>query len=393
MIEISAKCIGCSKCVKACPFGALSMEGKTVRVRSACTLCGACVQVCPVQAISISRKEESRDLSGHKGVWVFVELQDAPGGKKAVRGVGHELLSCGRGLAYELGEELCAVLIGDGVAGLADELASYGADRVYLVENPALRDYNTDLFSTVMVALITKHKPSSVLYPSTYIGRDLAPRIASELYVGLTADCTGLSIKNGNLLQTRPAFGGNIMADIVSPNTRPQIATVRPNVMKKRVPAKGAKAQVSRENIAVDPGMARVKVVEKHVAQSHGGMKLDEAEVVISGGRGMRDAKGFKLLEQLAEALGGTVGASRAAVDMGLKPKPHQVGQSGTTVSPKLYVACGISGAVQHIVGMSSSDVIIAVNRDPSAQIFGVCKYGLVGDAHQVVAKVLESIK
>ncbi|HOX22412.1 MAG TPA: electron transfer flavoprotein subunit alpha [Elusimicrobiales bacterium] len=392
MIEISLKCIGCTKCLKACPFGALSMDGKLAKADEKCTLCGACVQVCPVQAITITRREEAHDISGHKGVWVFVELQDA-GAKKAVRAVAHELLSCGRGLADELGEELCAVLIGDGVSGLCDELASYGADKVYLVENPELRDYNTDTFATALVALITKHKPSMVLYPSTYVGRDLAPRIASELYVGLTADCTGLSIKNGNLLQTRPAFGGNIMADILSPNTRPQMATVRPNVMKKNAPVKGARAQIVRENIAVDKSLARVKVVEKHIAQAHGGLKIDEAQVVVSGGRGMRDSRGFKILEQLADALGGAVGASRAAVDMGLKPKPHQVGQSGTTVSPKLYVACGISGAVQHIVGMTSSDIIIAINRDPSAQIFNVAKYGLVGDAHQVLPKVIDSVK
>jgi len=321
-----------------------------------------------------------------------VELQDAPRGK-AVRGVGQELLSCGRGLADQLGEELCAVLIGDGVAPLADELASYGADKVYLVENPELKDYNTDTFATVMVALITKHKPSMVLYPSTYVGRDLAPRIASELYVGLTADCTGLSIKNGHLLQTRPAFGGNIMADIMSPTTRPQMATVRPNVMKKNAPVKGARANVVRENMPIDKSLARVKVVEKHVTPAQEGLKIDEAQVVISGGRGMRDSRGFKLLEQLADALGGAVGASRAAVDMGLKPKPNQVGQSGTTVSPKLYVACGISGAVQHLVGMSCSDIIIAVNRDPGAQIFGVAKYGLVGDAHQVLPRVIEAVK
>ena len=392
MIDISLKCIGCAKCVKTCPFGAISMDGKLAKVGAGCTLCGACAQVCPVQAITITRREEAHDLSGHKGVWVFVELQDAPRGK-AVRGVGQELLSCGRGLADQLGEELCAVLIGDGVSGLTDELASYGADKIYLVENPELKDYNTDTFSTVLVALITKHKPSMVLYPSTYVGRDLAPRIAGELYVGLTADCTGLSIKNGHLLQTRPAFGGNIMADIMSPTSRPQMATVRPNVMKKNPPIKGARAHVVRENMPVDKSLARVKVVEKHIAPAQDGLKIDEAQVVVSGGRGMRDPRGFKLLEQLAEALGGAVGASRAAVDMGLKPKPHQVGQSGTTVSPKLYVACGISGAVQHLVGMSSADIIIAVNRDPGAQIFGVAKYGLVGDAHQVLPKVIEAVK
>jgi electron transfer flavoprotein alpha subunit len=372
------------------------MEGKLAKVNESCTLCGACVQSCPVNAIDIKRAEGNIDLSAYKGVWVFIELLDSKmntGCDKAIRSVGQELLSAGRGLADELKEELCAVLIGNKVSSLTDELASYGADKVYLVEHELLQDYNTDTFSAVMCALISQHKPSMVLYPSTYIGRDLAPRVATELYVGLTADCTGLSIKEGHLLQTRPAFGGNIMANILSPKTRPQMATVRPNVMKKNEPVKGAKAEVVKTNIPIDKSMIRVKTVEKHIDESHGIEKIDEAQIIVSGGRGMKDKNGFKLLEELADELGGAVGASRAAVDMGLKPKPHQVGQSGTTVSPKLYIACGISGAVQHIVGMESSEIIIAINKNPDATIFNVCKYGIVGDAHAIIPKLTETLK
>jgi len=392
MIDISAACIGCSKCVSACPFGAVSMEGKKAKIDDKCSLCGACVQVCPVAAISITRKDEAADLTGYKGVWVFVELADDKNGRKTLRPVTHELLSCGRRLADELGEQLCAVLMGDKVANLADSLAAYGADKVYLAENEALAEYTTDGAFTVMVSLISKYKPSIVLYPSTYIGRDIAPRVASELYVGLTADCTGLSIKNGNLLQTRPAFGGNIMADIMSPTTRPQMATVRPNVMKKNELRQGAKSEIVRETIKLDKNAARVKTVERCVDHAHSTGSIANAPVVISGGRGMKNKHGFEMLEDLAESLGGQVGASRAAVDSGFMPKANQVGQSGTTVSPKLYMACGISGAVQHIVGMSSSEVIIAINKDPGASIFNVCKYGIVGDATQIVPKLTEAV-
>lgn len=390
MIEISPKCTGCNKCVTVCPFAAVQVIDKLARINEACTLCGACVQVCPVDAISIMRKDASEDLSSFKGVWVFVETcQDG----RRVRDVTHELLSIGKKLKDELKEELCAILLGNDAAGLCDELASYGADKIYLVENPRLDVYNTDVFSTVITALITRHKPSIMLYPATITGRDLAPRVAGAIGAGLTADCTGLAIKDGLLLQTRPAFGGNIMADILCPNTRPQMSTVRPNVMKKNQPVPGARAVVVRENMTIDKNLARVKVVERKIIRDHGGDKLSEARVIVSGGRGVKSREKFKMLEELAGLLGGTVGASRAAVDMGLKPKPHQVGQSGTTVSPKLYLSCGISGAVQHIVGMRSSDVIISINKDPNAPIFNVSKYGIVGNLHEILPKLIEALR
>lgn len=373
MLTISDKCIGCTKCVKVCPFGALYMEGKKAKVNENCTLCGACLQSCPVNALDIPRTVGTVDISAYKGVWVFIELSDKDA-KKHIRTIGHELLSAGKGLAAELKEELCAVLIGNNVAGMVDELASYGADKVYLIEHELLQDYNTDTFAAVMCALISQYKPSMVLYPSTYVGRDLAPRVATELFTGLTADCTALSIKDGHLLQTRPAFGGNIMANIMCPEKRPQMATIRPNVMKKNPPVAGAKAEVIKVNIPIDKSMIRVKTIKKHIDESHGIEKIDEAKVIVSGGRGMKDHNGFKLLKELADELNGAVGASRAAIDMGLKPKPHQVGQSGTTVSPTLYIACGISGAIQHLVGMESSDIVIAINKNPDASIFNVAK-------------------
>lgn len=396
MIEIFDSCIGCGKCVPVCPFGALEMKNKKAVVNEKCTMCGACVEICPVNAIEVKRREISRDLSAYKGVWVFAELGYDYSKKvetKKIRKVTLELLSEGRKLADELGEELCAVLLCDDSSGFTKELARYKADKIYLVENKLLADYNTDIFSTCMTALISKYKPSIVLYPSTYIGRDLAPKIASELYVGLTADCTGLSIKEGNLLQTRPAFGGNIMADILSPHTRPQMATVRPNVMKISAPDENFESNIIKEDIHIEPTIARAKTLHRKLDEKHAGDNIAAAEIIISGGRGVKDKKGFKLLRELAENLGAAVGASRAAVDMGLKPKSNQVGQSGTTVSPKLYIACGISGAVQHIVGMNNSDIIIAINKDANAPIFDVCKFGLVGDLHQIIPKLTDSLK
>ena len=397
MIEVSKKCIGCNKCVPVCPFAAIQLIDKKAVINEACTLCGACVQFCPVSAIAITREEAAaRDLSGYKGVWVFVELMENPdktGRPLKIRPVTFELLSAGRRLADELGEELSAVLLTDKNDGFEKELGAYGADKVYLVENPELHEYNTDIFSTAITALTYKHKPGIMLYGATIMGRDLAPRIASGLYTGLTADCTALAIKDGLLLQSRPAFGGNIMADILSPNSRPQMATVRPNVMKLSEPVPGRTALTVREDIKIDKDLRRVKVLERHLTRDKGGVKIEDARIIVSGGRGMKTKEKFKVLEELSRLLGGVVGASRAAVDLGLKEKAHQVGQSGTTVSPKLYLSFGISGAVQHIVGMKASDVIVAVNKDPNAPIFGVAKYGIVGDAHEIAPKLIEALK
>ena len=395
MIQVASNCVGCGKCVSACPFGALSLVNRKAVPNSSCTMCGACVSVCPVKALSLpaaGAAAAKKDLSSYKGVWAFIEISD-DGKTQKVRPVGFELLSKGRELADQLGEELCAVVIGEGLDKYFAELSSYGADKIYAVDGPAYRDYNTAAYAHAMVTLIKKYSPSVVLYPSTYIGRDLSPRISSELFVGLTADCTGLSIADGLLIQTRPAFGGNIMADIKCPDYRPQMSTVRPNVFKKVITRPNSMAQIVRESITVAAEAGKVRIISKHFDETSAQDKLDEAEVVIAGGRGMKDKTGFDVLEQLAAELGGAVGASRAAIDLGLKPKEKQVGQSGVTVAAKLYVACGISGAVQHIVGMEHSDVIIAVNKDANAPIFNVCKYGFVGDARQLLPKVVDAVK
>lgn len=396
MIEVSNKCIGCTKCVPVCPFAAINMIDKKATMNEACTLCGACVQVCPVNAITITREEASaKDFSGYKGVWVYVELTET-GDKahpKKIKPVTFELLSAGRRLADELREDLCAVVLADKNHNYEKDLAAYGADKVYLVEHDELYEYNTDIFTTVIVSLVNRHKPSVMLYGATIQGRDLAPRVASTLYVGLTADCTALAIKDGLLLQSRPAFGGNIMADILAPNSRPQMSTVRPNVMKMSEPVLGRSAVVVRETAKLDKSLRRVKVLERRIAHDGGAVKIENAGVVVSGGRGLKTKEKFRQLEELARLLGGVVGASRAAVDLGFKEKTSQVGQSGVTVSPKLYLSFGISGAVQHIVGMKASDVIISVNKDPNAPIFNVAKYGVVGDVHEIVPKLIEALK
>ncbi|MBQ7908823.1 MAG: electron transfer flavoprotein subunit alpha [Elusimicrobiaceae bacterium] len=393
MIQVASNCVGCGKCVSTCPFGALSLVNRKAVANASCTMCGACVSVCPVKALSLpTAATAKKDLSAYKGVWAFIEITD-DGKTQKVRPVGFELLTKGRELADQLGEELAAVVIGDGVEKYFAELSSYGADKIYAVSSPAYHDYNTAAYANAMISLIKKYNPSIVLYPSTYIGRDLSPRISSELFVGLTADCTGLSIADGLLIQTRPAFGGNIMADIKCPDYRPQMSTVRPNVFKKVVSRPGSMAQVISESIALPAQAGKVRIISKHFDEVSNQEKLDEAEVVLAGGRGMKDAAGFALLDDLAKELGGAVGASRAAIDLGLKPKEKQIGQSGVTVASKLYIACGISGAVQHVVGMEHSDVIIGVNKDANAPIFNVCKYGFVGDARQLLPKVIDAVK
>jgi electron transfer flavoprotein alpha subunit len=395
-IEVLSNCIGCGKCVSVCPFEAISMVNKKAVIDlTKCTLCGSCVVVCPVKAIVIKREVSKKDFSEYKDVWVFVEFGDEadPLKQGEIKKVSFELLSKGRQLADKLKNKLCAVVLSYENKNYENILKDYGVDRIYLVEDKNLLPYDTEIYSSVVISLVNKYKPSVFLFPATYKGRDLAPRIASSLYVGLTADCTALDINSdGLLVQSRPAFGGNIMADILSPNSRPQMATVRSNVMKIEKNYR-ENLEVIKENIKINPSLRRVKILKRIKNPSSSSFKLENAEIIVSGGRGMKTKERFEVLFELAKLLDGCVGASRAAVDSGFIDKKYQVGQSGVTVNPRLYLAFGISGAIQHIVGMKNSDRIIAINKDPNAPIFGVSHYAVVGDAYEIAKKLIERLK
>lgn len=394
---ITEKCIGCGACEAGCPVGAISTASGTAKIDyDVCIGCGACAGNCPCDAIEQDEAagaepaaEEEVKSNEYKGVWVFAEQREG----KLMPTV-FELLGEGRKLADTLGVELSALLLGNGVEPLCEELGAYGADRVILADSALLCDYNTEAYAKVVCDLVRERRPEIMLIGATNIGRDLAPRLSARLYTGLTADCTGLEIdpETRGLLQTRPAFGGNVMATIVTPNHRPQMSTVRPGVMKKAAYDPSHKAIVDRASFELCENDIHTKVIEtvKSLKQT---VNLVEAEVIVSGGRGVGSAEGFKLIEQLAEAMGGVVGASRAAVEAGYIDADHQVGQTGKTVRPKIYVACGISGAIQHLAGMQNSECIIAINKNADAPIFSAATYGIVGDLHKVIPMLIEELK
>lgn len=324
-----------------------------------------------------------------KNIWVFIETDE---GK--AKSVGLELLNPGRMLADKSGEKLVAVILGKDNAEAVTQVQEYGADQIISIEGEEYEKYSFDAYTYAMTELIQKYEPSAILIGATNNGRDFGPRLACRLRTGLTADCTSLDYdaESGNVAWTRPAFGGNLMAVIMCPNTRPQIGTVRPGVFKK-LPVKKAAAEVVWETIHVPAEKIRTRLIESVREAAAGIMNLEDAEIIVSGGRGMGGPENFKILEELAGVLGGTVGASRAAVDAGWIGHAHQVGQTGKTVGPKLYIACGISGAIQHLAGMSGSDCIIAINKDPEAPIFKAADYGIVGNLFEVLPALTEEIK
>lgn len=386
---IKEKCKGCSICVKNCPFDAITMEGKLAVIGTACTGCGVCVEKCPFMAIEKTEEtKEVKDLSAYKGVWVFAEQRQGE-----IMPVAIELLGEGKKLAAEIGTELCAVLCGNGVAGLVSELFEYGADKVYLAEAQELEHYTTDGYGKVITEAINEYKPEIVLLGATHIGRDLGPILAVKANTGLTADCTRLEIdpEDKKIRQTRPAFGGNLMATIVCPNHRPQMSTVRPGVMAKAERIPGRTGKVVELKTEFLNGDIRTKVLD--VVRSVKEMiAISDAEIIVSGGMGLGKAEGFELLKQLADKLGGVVAGSRAAVDAGWIDHAYQVGQTGTTVKPKIYIACGISGAIQHVAGMQGSEQIIAINTNENAPIFEVADYGIVGDLYKVIPSIIQSL-
>jgi electron transfer flavoprotein alpha subunit len=300
----------------------------------------------------------------------------------------------GADLAKSLGVELCSVVVGNKVDNLCQKSFAYGATKAYLVDDPVFRHYRTEPYYKAICYLVEKYKPEILLMGATGLGRDLAGAVATKLQTGLTADCTGLAIDNKRfLLQTRPAFGGNIMATILTERTRPQMATVRPHVMPMPEKDSSRKGEIVRESVPVKEKDIAVKVLEIIDERKAGAVDIAAADVIVSGGRGMCAQENFAILQELADELDGVVGCSRGAVEAGWMPAERQVGQTGKTVRPKIYIACGISGAIQHLVGMQDSDVIIAINRDRQAPIFEVASYGIVGDVFQVVPAITNRIK
>jgi electron transfer flavoprotein alpha subunit len=418
---IPGRCIACgARCESECPKDAITMneKGEPVIDLEKCTRCRRCLKVCPAEAIEIyftpeeqkildelaaqkaaakpqvEQEEEEKDLrlekiKEYRGVWVFIEQT---GGEPAQ--VSWELLGIGSELAETRGVELCSICIGENVEHLCREAFAYGAEKVYLMDDPVFRHYRTEPYYKAICYLVEKYKPEIMLFGATGLGRDLAGAVATSLQTGLTADCTGLAIDDaGFLLQTRPAFGGNIMATILTEYTRPQMSTVRPHVMPMPDRDDSRTGEIVRETVPVREEDIATKVLEIIEDRDLESVDVAAADIIVSGGRGMCNTENYSILQELADELGGVVACSRAAVEAGWMPLERQVGQTGKTVRPKIYFACGISGAIQHLVGMQDSDVIIAINRDRQAPIFEVATYGIVGDLFEVVPAITSYVR
>lgn len=382
-------CIGCGKCVDVCPFFALRLEDGIAVVNEACTACGACLDTCPVDALELPADNTVLSAGDeYHGVWVWVEQFQG-----VAASISWEMLGQGRLLADQLAVPLSACVFGQNVTSLAQQAIRFGADIVYLADDPALAMFRTEPYARILQDLVRQYKPEILLLGASSRGRDLAGSVATAIYTGLTADCTGLEIdpETRLLRQVRPAFGGNIMATIITPSHRPQMATVRHRVFETPQADGSRTGQVINVPVHLDAIHFASHIIE-FIPQS-ADMILTEARTIVSGGKGLGSAKGFEMLHELADLLGGSVGASRGAVDEGWIPYPHQVGQTGRTVRPDLYIACGISGAIQHRAGMGTSRVIVAINKDPEAPIMRFADYAIVGDVYDVVPELIAQLR
>ncbi len=393
MIVDRENCIGCGACAAVCPVGAINMDSGTAQIDAEqCISCGACVNECPVGAISAEGAVEKKEVENNEGsdLWVITELENGE-----PMGVTYELIGVSADLAAKAGEKCCAVLIAAEAGDVPQKLIAAGADKVYVIADAKYADYNTDLYTDAICQLVDAYKPSALLIGATADGRDLAPRIAARKMTGLCADFTELDIDPVNQVVewTRPALGGHILATILCDEHRPQMGTVRPKVFK----AKPMDATRTGEVInftCTETVTSPVELLKKEALVSSNAIKIEEADVIVSGGRGMGSMDKFKVLEELAAFFeNGTVAGSRAVVDEGWIGHSCQVGQSGKTVAPKVYFACGISGAIQHLAGMTGSDIVIAINKDADAPIFKTAQYGIVGDVNVILPKLIAKIK
>jgi electron transfer flavoprotein alpha subunit len=381
-------CILCGECVEACPFAAIEMGSDSIQFTEACRLCRICVRACPVGAIWLeeSASPNAQDLSAYRDVLIIAEQRQGQ-----LHPVTYELIGKGLELAHKLGEKVAVCLAGSGVQELAQELLTYGVDSVYIYDYPELEHFRIEPYTGIAVHLVEEIKPNIILMGATPIGRSLAPRVAARLRTGLTADCTVLDVKeNGDLVQIRPAFGGDVMAQIVTPRHRPQMATVRHKVM---MPAERVEPTGKIVRCEADAKLLQSKIEIVSFRPHEVTSSITDAEIIVAAGRGIGKPEGLRMIERLAELLGGTFGVTRPLVEQGWATYDRQIGMSGRTVRPRLFIACGISGAIQFIAGMRGSDHIFAINSDPAAPIFDVAHYGLVGDLYEVIPELIQTLE